>query len=218
MIDYLLLDLDNTLYSKESGLGKSMGARMGEFVARYLKISNEEASDMRRRGLHAYGTTMSWLVHEHGLDNVEEFIDYVHPRDLDSYLSNDDRVAAQTVLKTLDLPSSVLTNAPREHADRILEWLGIAGEIDQIFDIRSNNFMGKPARSAYQTALAAVGARPDTTLFVDDVLQYVLPFRDMGGHAVHVSDEAKHEPGITTIRSLVELVPLVEQERTRNDS
>jgi putative hydrolase of the HAD superfamily len=190
-----------------------MGARMSEFVAGYLGLSAEQATEQRRHGLRKYGTTMSWLVHEHGLTDVEEFIDFVHPRDLDTYLTENDRSTAQSVFRELDIPASILTNAPREHADRVLTWLGISQRFDHIFDIRANSFQGKPARSAYEHALDTVGASAEATLFVDDVLQYVLAFRDMGGHAVHVSDEPDHEPGVTTISSLSDLVTLVEKKR-----
>ena len=215
MIEYMLLDLDNTLYPKRSGLGKSMGARMSEFVERYLRIGPEEATNLRKYGLRRYGTTMSWLVREHGLTDVEEFIEYVHPTDLDSYLTQEDRFAAQEALRSIGRRASILTNAPREHAERVVRWLGIENCIEHIFDIRSNGFVGKPAPTAYESALQAVGAQPHSTLFVDDVLQYVLPFRDMGGYAVHVTDEPKHEPGVETIGSLPELVPLLERERNR---
>lgn len=215
MIEYLLLDLDNTLYPRSSGLGRSMGERMGEFVARYLSLSDEEADTRRRHGLRRYGTTLKWLIHEHRLIDVEGFIEFVHPTDLDSFLTEDDRLAAQSALAMLDMPAAILTNAPMEHAMRVLEWLGLERRFEHIVDIRANGWVGKPARSAYESALARTGARPEATLFADDVLQYVLPFRDMGGRAVHVADEPAGEPGVTTIGGIAELASIIRPARSR---
>jgi putative hydrolase of the HAD superfamily len=213
VIEYLLLDLDNTLYDRRCGLGKAMGARMGKFVESYLGVGEEEADSLRRQGLREHGTTLRWLVSDHGLPDVEEFISFVHPTDLDNYLTQADRDTARETLAVIDLPASILTNAPREHADRVLHWLGLDGRFENVFDIRQNNFVGKPARPAYEAALGTIGVTPGQTLFVDDVLQYLLPFRDMGGHVVHVSNEPSQEPGIATISGIGELVSIVDRAR-----
>ncbi|MBU8913144.1 MAG: pyrimidine 5'-nucleotidase [Spirochaetales bacterium] len=214
MIQYLLLDLDNTVYPESSGLGRFMGARMGEFMVRHLDVSHERAVELRRSGLARHGTTLKWLIQEHDLTEIEEFIEFVHPTNLGEFLTDEDRRAAQDTLDEIDLPASILTNAPKEHAERVLRWLGIRGRFEHVFDIRFNSLAGKPALSAYSRALENAGAEPGSTLFADDVLQYLLPFRDLGGHAVHVAAESAREPGISTIGSIAELVSIIQHLRS----
>ena len=215
MIQYLLLDLDNTLYPKSSGLGSFMGNRMGEFVVRHLNVPHDRALELRRSGLARYGTTLQWLMQEHDLTEIEEFIEFVHPTNLGEFLTDDDRNTARNTLEDITLPASILTNSPMEHAERVLQWLGIRGRFEHIFDIRSNGLAGKPAPYVYRRALEVVGVEPETTLFADDVLQYLLPFRDLGGHAVHVATESAQEPGVSTISSIAELASIIQHPRSR---
>ena len=215
MIQYLLLDLDNTLYPKSSGLGKFMGDRMGEFMVRHLDVTHDRAAELRRSGLARHGTTLKWLMQEHDLTEIEEFIEFVHPTNLGEFLTDEDRRTARDTLDEIDLPASILTNAPIEHAERVLQWLGIRGRFEHVFDIRFNRLAGKPEPSAYNRALENARAEPNTTLFADDVLQYLLPFRDLGGHAVHVATESAQEPGISTIGSIAELANIIQHLRSR---
>ncbi len=98
MIQYVLLDLDNTLYPKTSGLGRFMGDRMGEFVVRHLDVSHDRAALLRKSGLARYGTTLKWLMQEHDLNDSEAFIEFVHPVDLGEFLTGEDRKIAQETL------------------------------------------------------------------------------------------------------------------------
>jgi len=214
VIDYLLLDLDNTLYPRSSGLGRFMGERMGEFVVRHLDVPLDAANTLRRAGLARYGTTLKWLMTEHSLTDIEGFIEFVHPRDLGGFLTPADRETAQQTLDALALPASILTNAPSEHAEMVLDWLGIRDRFEHVFDIRFNGFTGKPEPAVYRRALKIAGRQPGTTLFADDVLQYLLPFRDLGGYAVHISDESAQEPGILTAGSVGELANVISELRS----
>ena len=209
MIEYLLLDLDNTLYPKSSGLEDFIRDRMAEFVVRHLELPPDRAAELRSSGLARHGTTLRWLVEEHDLSEVEEFISFVHPHNVDWFLTPEDREVTRVALGEIQLPASVLTNAPIEHAERVLGWLGIRDRFENVFDIRFNKFAGKPHQSAYTQALRGIGAGPETTLFVDDMLQYLIPFRDLGGHAVHVTSESIQEPGISSIRSIAELASII---------
>ena len=215
MIQYLLLDLDNTVYPKSSGLGRFMGDRMGEFMVRHLDVAHDRAAELRQSGLARHGTTLKWLMQEHDLEEAEEFIEFVHPTNLGEFLTDGDRKIAQETLDGIDLPASILTNAPMEHAERVLGWLGIRDRFEHVFDIRLNGLAGKPEPSVYRRALEIADVEPDTTLFADDVLQYLLPFRDLGGYAVHVATESAQEPGISTVGSIAELAGIIQHLRSR---
>lgn len=214
MINYLLLDLDNTLYPRESGLAHHMGRRMGEYVAQHLGVPADRAAVLRREGLARHGTTLRWLMVEHNVTDLDGFMDFVHPVDLGDFLTADDRKTAQRALREVDLPASVLTNGPLEHAHRVLRWLGLESRFEHVFDIRLNKMKGKPHISAYTTALETTGANPSETLFADDVLEYLLPFRDLGGHAFQVGPIPPREPGIGSMPSIGKLAQTVSELRS----
>lgn len=48
-----------------------------------------------------------------------------------------------------------------------------------------------------------------STLLVDDVVQYLLPFHDLGGMIVHLTAEGPADPEIPTIAALKDLVPII---------
>lgn len=210
MIDYLLFDLDNTLYPRNSGLGDEINRRMSIFVSEFLEVSVDEAVALRSANLHAHGTTLKWLVSQHNLTDIEPFLLAVHPQDLGRWITPDMIHDTQATLDAVDLPASILTNAPREHAERVLHHLGVADRFEQMVDIRENGFSGKPAPQAYQRAVAKAGARIEHTLFIDDVLQYLLPFRDLGGEVVHITTDtsAGSEIGESSIPSIERLSDL----------
>ena len=215
MIRYLLLDLDNTLYPSSTGLGEEMDTRMTEYVASLLKMNAEEALKTRRRNSRRHGSTIKWLMTE-GFTRVDEFLDYVHPKNLVEFLDADHAAETQSVLDEISVPASVLTNAPSEHASRVLDCLGIRDRFEHVFDLRWSGFVGKPSPTVYTRALKEVATTANETMLVDDMLQYLLPFRRLGGQIVHVSVTGQVEPGIPTIGALRELLPYVRPERSNS--
>jgi len=215
VIDYLLFDLDNTLYPASCGLGLEMNRRMSVFVAEYLNVDISVADELRSGARERYGTTLGWLRAEHSLEDVDPYMDAVHPADLSPWITDAHAEEAQSVLDEIDLPAAILTNGPREHAERVLDRLGIGRRFDRLFDLRENNFEGKPAVAAYRRALDELAIRPESTLFVDDMVQYLLPFRDLGGNVVHVTAAGPSDTEIPTIEALRDLVPIIYPSRSR---
>ncbi len=215
MIEYLLFDVDNTLYPASCGLGEEMSRRMTAFVASYLEIDLANADVLRAAARRRYGTTLKWLQAEHGLDDVDPYMEEVHPADLSPWITDEHAAAAREVLDAIDLPASVLTNGPAEHAERVLDRLGLSSRFERLFDLRSNNYLGKPNREVYLRAARELGLRFASTLFVDDVLQYLLPFRDLGGMVVHVSTLDSQAPLIPRIKDLRELASIIYPQESR---
>jgi len=213
-VEYLLFDVDNTLYPASCGLGPEMNRRMTRFVADYLGVDAARADELRRDARERYGTTLAWLREAHGLRDVDAYMEAVHPADLSPWITAEHATEAREALDAIDLPASVLTNGPREHAERVLDRLGVSDRFERLFDLRSNGLEGKPAPAAYLRALGALSIRPESTLFVDDMLQYLLPFRDLGGMVVHMSAPGPAAPEIPVIGSLRELVPIIYPNRS----
>ena len=118
MLRALIFDLDNTLYPASAAMEEHTIARMNEYTSRLLGTSIEEAIAIRREHMPRYGTTLEWLMAEHGFTNPDHYFSYVHPEGEEDLVEFDP--ALGPFLDSLKLPKFVFTNAPMEHADRVL--------------------------------------------------------------------------------------------------
>ena len=179
MLKYLLFDLDNTLYSCRWGLEDDNRRRMRTFSAAFLGLSPEEAWRQRMMQADKYGPNLEWLMAEKGFTDVEAYLAAAHPKDEADSLPPDPELRA--FLAGLPLPKAILTNSPMEHADLILDKLGITGLFTHIFDIRQSGFKGKPHGEAFNRALRILGVDVREVLFIDDTPSYVKGFIALGG-------------------------------------
>jgi putative hydrolase of the HAD superfamily len=209
VIKHLLLDLDDTLYPASARIGAEIARRMIRFVADFLGISFEDAQILRNNRKQLYGTTLEWLQVEHGMDGPEKalrYMHYVHPPEEVDEVDFDPRL--RPFLQNLQLPMTVLTNAPLFHAERILRLLQVDDLFLGIWDVVQSAFKGKPHRNAYIGALSISGYTIEETLFADDYGQYVRGYKDLGGRAVLVSDkqtEMEKVPDTPHIGSIYEI-------------
>lgn len=204
MVEAVLFDLDNTLYPASAAMESFIIKRMNEYTGRVLGISAEVAAQVRHRQMTRYGTTLEWLMAEHGLADSDDYFAWVHPDGEEELIDVDP--ALRPFLASIQVPKFVFTNAPMEHADRILARLGIADQFRRVFDIRFNELRGKPWAEAVDRVLAAIGTNPGDTLFVDDMPRYVQGFVDRGGRGVLVDQFDKHpDSGLPTIHTIYEL-------------
>ena len=67
-IDTWVFDLDNTLYSADSGIFQQVSMLMGKFVAKHLKINIKKAKELQRKYYKQHGTTLRGLMDNHGVD------------------------------------------------------------------------------------------------------------------------------------------------------
>jgi len=204
MVRALIFDLDNTLYPASAAMEEHIILRMNEYTARLLGKELGEASAIRRERMQKYGTTLEWMMVELGFADPEDYFDYVHPEGEEDTIEFDP--ALGPFLDSLSMPKYVFTNAPMEHATRVLERLGIADRFEHIFDVRFCGLKGKPSALAFDKVIAAIGLPADQTLFADDIPRYVRGFVDRGGKGVLVDHFGKHpDTGLPTIRTIYEL-------------
>lgn len=210
MTSFLLFDLDNTLYSASSGLFDYMRHGMSAFVAELLGVDMEEATLLRRRNSRRYGSTLRWLKATQEEIDIESFLERIHPANVANYLTYSEE--PRRVLSSIPMRKGVLTNAPIEHARRVLDFYGITDLFDFVLDLRADNFNGKPDRSAYDRAIEAAGVPVEEILYLDDVLHYLQPFRELGGQVVLVDEldrfdgEEAEIPRLRSIRELPEFL------------
>lgn len=204
MIRYVLFDLDNTLYPSDVGMEEDTIRRIAEYSADFLGVSTARALELRKERMHLYGTTLEWLMTDRGLTDVDAYYAYVHPDGEEENLKPDP--AVRDFIANLPVPASVLTNAPKEHADRVLRKLDLEGLFEHVYDIRWNNLKGKPAESAFRGVLKELGTEPGETLFVDDLPQYLEGFIKIGGFGVLMDDFDRHASSpYPRVRSIPEL-------------
>ncbi len=212
MIRHLLFDLDNTLYPSSAPINANITKRMTGFVANYLQVEPEEAAERRQEGLKHFGTTLEWLTGEHGLtaEGREQFFAAVHPPEEKTEVPLDENL--RPFLLSLNMPMSLLTNAPYEHAERILKRLKVLDLFKVICDLRSNGLQGKPAPAAYLRPIEQAGFTVEETLFIDDYVKYIKGYSELGGKAILVDQNNKHsaQPYLR-INSIYQLPELLEE-------
>ena len=201
---HIIFDLDNTLYPASSDMSDGITRRMMEKVAEFFHCSMNEAEALRKEKMVHFSTTQEWLRSE-GMTDIEGFLAHVHPDNEADELQP--QPGLREFLISLNIPMSILTNAPHEHADRVLAKLGIADLFVAITDIRDTDFNGKPYPMAYEAALKKAGAKLESTLFLDDMQKYTDGWVAMGGTAILIGDyngtplskDAKAMKGITPV-------------------
>ncbi len=169
-VKHWIFDLDNTLYSAESGVFARIDARMTEFIASYLDMDREKARATQKSLYREHGTTLNGLMKVYGLD-PEPYLDFVHRIDL-SDLGADSALAH--AIARLPGGRHVFTNGCANHATRILDRLGLSHLFDDIWDIRTTGFVPKPDPAAYRR-IAAQFAPGEAAMFDDIARNLVEP-------------------------------------------
>jgi putative hydrolase of the HAD superfamily len=193
-INTILFDLDDTLYPRGSGVGEAIGDRMTEYVMRRLGVDAKESRRLRHHFLTTYGTTMRGLQIEHGID-IEEYMGYVHDIDMAVFLRYDARLDAQ--LGAVGARKAIFTNAPIEHAGRVLAALAVRHHFEHVFDIRFAGFLPKPNLSYYHAALGVMEADARRAALVEDTAQNIPPARSLGMTTIFIGPEGASEADYT---------------------
>ena len=197
-IEYILFDLDGTLYSSRWGLEQAISGRVNDYIAEYLGLPREEAWALRKERIIAgnYGTTLEWLRAEQNMGNeeTENYFAFCHPENEADNLPPDP--ALRTFLLSLSsrgIPFGILTNSIMEHALRILDKLNVSDLFKTIFDMRKNGLAGKPSARVYENVLNELGISAQSCLLIDDVPRYVEGYMKIGGTGV-LFDEDNRRP------------------------
>jgi putative hydrolase of the HAD superfamily len=186
LISHLIFDLDNTLYSSTAEMDTGITFRMISCVAEFFDISYTEAVALRAQKLPGFSTTLEWLRHE-GFSDTERYFSRVHPENEAEELPADPDL--RPLLESITIPKSILTNSPREHADRVLKKLNVSDLFTNVCDIRDCHLNGKPYPEAYRKSLELCGGTINDTLFFDDQYKYTDGYEVLGGTAVIVGTE-----------------------------
>ena len=199
-----VLDLDNTLYPRNSGFFSRINQRIDRYMEHHMGLPAAEIPKLREDYRRRFGVTLGGLISEHRVD-PEQYLAYVHDVPVARYLDPDpDLVAA---LGALAGRKVVFTNGSTDHARAVLARLGLNGQIDGIFDIAFMDYVPKPFPHGYRKLLRELAADPGACWMVDDLAANLDTGREMGMITVLVGPEPLGEH--RHVRRAADLVGLV---------
>jgi putative hydrolase of the HAD superfamily len=192
MIRKILFDLDDTLYPRQAGIMNQIRTLMLRYMQARLELSLEEADALRHHYLLTYGTTMRGLQINHQID-PDEFLHYVHDIPLDQYLRSNPEL--DSALASIPQEKIIFTNASREHAEHVLQHLGIRHHFSRIVDIRDMDYESKPQALAYRRICEILDVQPGECLLVEDNVRNLQPAKALGMTTVLVGHHQESTDG-----------------------
>ena len=175
-IDTWIFDLDNTLYSADSGIFQQVHDLMGKFVSKHLNVERKKANEIQRKYYKQHGTTLRGMMDNHGVD-PEYFLKEVHKLD---YSIVDSNKKLNEELKKLKGRKIVYTNANLQHALDVLDRIELSNFFDYIFDIKMANYIPKPDLQPYKQIIKDFNLNPSTSAMFDDIAKNLVPAKKVG--------------------------------------
>ena len=188
-IDTWVFDLDNTLYPHHVNLWQQVDARIGEFVSSWLNVSREEARQIQKDYYRRFGTTMRGMMTLHGV-HADDYLAYVHKIDHSPLEPNPAMGAA---IKKLPGRKLILTNGSTDHAEAVLNRLGLAGHFEAVFDIIAAELEPKPAPQTYHKFLRDHAVDPTKAAMFEDLARNLVVPHGLGMTTVLVVPDGTRE-------------------------
>ena len=175
-INTWIFDLDNTLYSADSGIFQQVHELMGKFVSSHLKINIDEAKQLQKKYYKQHGTTLRGMMDNHNVD-PDLFLSEVHNLDY-SIVSPNFKLNEQ--LEKLEGRKIIYTNANYEHAKNVLEKLELTHMFKEIFDIKKANYIPKPEIAPYEQLIKQFDINAKSSAMFDDIAKNLIPAKKVG--------------------------------------
>ena len=181
-INTWIFDLDNTLYSADSGIFQQVGELMGKFVSKYLNINIKEAKKIQSKYYRKHGTTLRGMMDNHGVD-PDTFLKEVHQLDYSIVKPN---LKLNEEIAKLKGKKIIYTNANMKHANEVLVRLELTNMFDEIFDIKMANYIPKPEIEPYEKLIEMYNIDPKKAIMFDDIAKNLVPASKLGFTTVWV--------------------------------
>ncbi len=175
-IDTWIFDLDNTLYSADSGIFQQVHQLMGKFIQEFLNIDLQKAKEIQKKYYKEHGTTLRGMMDNYGVD-PDHFLEEVHKLDY-SIVSSNDKLNEE--LKKLKGKKIIYTNANMAHTLNVLERIKLSNFFDEIFDIKMANYIPKPEIKPYEQIIKDFDLNPSTSAMFDDIAKNLVPAKKVG--------------------------------------
>ncbi len=181
-INTWIFDLDNTLYSADSGIFQQVHKLMGEFISNNLNMDMTEAKKLQTKYYKQHGTTLRGLMDNHGID-PDHFLDEVHRLD---YSIVDSNKMLNQELQKLEGRKIIYTNANKKHVIDVLDRIDLTDFFDEIFDIKMANYIPKPELKPYEQIIDLFNINPGTSAMFDDIAKNLVPAKKVNFTSVWI--------------------------------
>jgi putative hydrolase of the HAD superfamily len=188
-VDTWVFDLDNTLYPHHVNLWQQVDKRIGEFIGSWLGVPADEARRIQKDYYRRFGTSMRGMMTLHGV-RADDFLAYVHQIDHSPLEPNPEMGAAIAKLPGRKL---ILTNGSTDHAQAVLDRLGIAAHFEAVFDIIAAELEPKPARQTYERFLRLHAIDPARAAMFEDLARNLTVPHELGMRTVLVVPDGARE-------------------------
>ena len=177
-----IFDLDNTLYSADSGIFQQVHDLMGKYVSSHLNIAIDEAKKIQREYYKKHGTTLRGMMDNHGVD-PDHFLAEVHKLDY-SIVGPNHKLNKE--LKKLNGQKIIYTNANMQHVLSVLDRIELTNFFDEIYDIKMANYIPKPEITPYEQIIKKYEINPENSSMFDDIAKNLVPAKKVGFTSVWI--------------------------------
>ncbi len=177
-----IFDLDNTLYSADSGIFQQVHELMGKFVSNHLNIDIDKAKKIQKNYYKQHGTTLRGMMDNHGVD-PDHFLAEVHRLDY-SIVGPNKKLNIE--LKKLEGRKIIYTNANMQHTIDVLERIELSNFFDDIYDIKMANYIPKPEMAPYEQLIKQFNIDTKSAAMFDDIAKNLVPAKKVGFTSVWI--------------------------------
>lgn len=201
-------DLDETIYPQSAGLWEMIGNRITQYMIERLGFSPEEVRGMRDRYFLEYGTTLRGLQANHSVD-MNDYLAYVHDVPLEQYIHPNPDLPR--ILGNLKAKKYIFTNADANHANRVLNLLGIRSFFTGIIDVHAIAPFCKPMPESFRMALQIAGnPKPQECALLDDQARVTRAAKSIGMYSILVGKQIIGDEANTSVLNLNEIASLID--------
>ena len=173
---YWVFDLDNTLYPADCDLFSQIDVKMGAFISAHCGIDRIDARKLQKRYYREHGTTLAGLMANDGVQ-PEGFLAFVHDIDVTPVAPSPE---LRDALALLPGRRFVYTNGSVQHAENVMDRLGVTDMFEGGYDITAANYRPKPDPAPYQDFVQRFDIEPGQAIMVEDIARNLEPAHHMG--------------------------------------
>ena len=175
-IKHWIFDLDNTLYANQTKVFSEVDKKMSAFISEKMNVDLIEAKKIQKRYFYEYGTTLSGLMKQDGID-PHDFLEFVHDIDI-SWLPKDIKLKEELI--KIKEKKYIFTNGSHAHVENVTKQLGIDGLFDGAFDIVDANFVPKPHLEPYEKIIKKFDIDPKKSILIEDIAHNLEQAKNLG--------------------------------------
>ena len=178
-----IFDLDDTLYPHGDNIFIQVKQKITEFISKDFNLNLRDADIVRKRLYKSYGTSLRGLMTERKI-NPKHFLEFVHDIDLNVVKENPELNQA---LQNIKGHKVIFTNGSFNHAEKVLERIGIKENFNNIHSIETSNYIPKPSVEAYYSLIRKENIISKKSIMFEDTVWNLKTAKDLGMTTVLIS-------------------------------